>query len=161
MSDQRVVITPTHKRIGFLMRLLSNTLSQQIEQALKPLSLTQAQMAALAQLSLSEDVGLSGAELGRRAGVTAQATSAALANLEGRSLVTRELPTAGGRAQQIRITDSGRVLLNQAFILTEPVDARAQVLLSADEQEQLSTLLARVVTGAGIPLVIPEEPRTS
>jgi DNA-binding MarR family transcriptional regulator len=139
-------------RIAFLVRLLSNTLSQQIERALKPLSLTQAQLAALAQLAFSEHEWMSGADLSRRAGVTGQAMSTALAGLEKRGLVRRDPHPTRGRVIRVWITEDGRQMLEQAQKRTAPVDARALVLLSPDEREQLRSLLLRTMAGVGLPV---------
>ncbi len=137
-------------RVAYLVRMLSNSLSPQVERALKPLSLTQAQLAALGQLEFSEDGWLSGAELGRRAGVTAQAMSAALAGLQERELVQRQPHPTRGRVIQVRVTDAGRDVLRRAQQLTAPVDARALALLSVEERAQLRALLFRALSGAGV-----------
>lgn len=137
-------------RIAYLVRILANTLSQQIEQALRPVGLTQAQLAALGQLAFSEEGWLSGAELGRRAGVTAQAMSTSLAGLEARGLVQRGPHPTRGRVVQVWITDDGRRLLETAQRLTAPVDTRALALLAPDEQRQLRVLLVRTMAGAGM-----------
>lgn len=146
------MITEPVTRIAYLVRMLSNSLSQQIERALRPLQLTQAQLAALAQLALGPADGLSGAELGRRAGVTPQSMSTAVAGLHRRGLVTRSRHPTHGRMIQIRITEEGRRVLERAQELTAPVDARALALLSVDERQQLRTLLLRTMTAAGVPL---------
>jgi DNA-binding MarR family transcriptional regulator len=137
-------------RIAFIVRLLANALNQQIEQALRPVGLTQAQLAALAQLAASEQGWLSGAELGRRAGVTAQAMSSALAGIEARGLVRRGPHPSRGRVIRVWTTDEGRQLVATAQRLTAPVDARAQALLSTEERRQLRDLLLRAISGAGV-----------
>jgi DNA-binding MarR family transcriptional regulator len=137
-------------RIAYLVRVLSNALSQQIEQALRPVGLTQAQLAALGQLAFSDEGWLSGAELGRRAGVTAQAMSTALTALEGRGLVERGPHPDRGRVIRVWITAEGSRLLERAQQLTAPVDTRAMALLSDDEQRQLRLLLVRAMAGIGV-----------
>ncbi|MER7848475.1 MarR family transcriptional regulator [Kitasatospora sp. NPDC096077] len=145
-------------RTAFLVRLLSNTLSQQVERALKPLSLTQAQLAALAQLTFTDEGWLSGAELGRRAGVTAQAMSAAITDLERRDLVRRSPHPTQGRIQRVHITEDGAHLLERAQQLTEPVDARALALLTEPERDQFRSLLLRVMTASGCAPTAEPEP---
>lgn len=157
VSRQEAHPVAPQSRIAFLVRLLSNTLSQQVERALKPLSLTQAQLAALAQLTFADEGWLSGAELGRRAGVTAQAMSGAVTELERRGLVRRSPHPTQGRIQRVHITEDGAQLLDRAQQLTEPVDARALALLTESEREQFRGLLLRVMTGAGCALP-PQEP---
>ncbi|MEE1940790.1 MarR family transcriptional regulator [Streptomyces sp. TRM 70361] len=144
-----MAVQPT-TRFPYLVWMLSNTLNQQIERALRPLGLTQAQLAALAQLSL-ESGGLSGAELGRRAGVTPQAMSASLASLEKRELVLRGPHPTHGRVIEVRITDAGRELLERAKACTEPVHERAVALLDGKEQGELRRLLLRTMAALDIP----------
>lgn len=137
-------------RIAYAVRMLANSLGQQIDQALRPLQLTQAQLAALAQLAFSEHGWLSGAELGRRAGVTAQAMSASLPALVERGLVDRAPHLTHGRVIRVWITPEGRRLLARAQSLTAAVDARAMAVLAPDEQRQLRSLLLRVMAGSGL-----------
>lgn len=144
-------MTEPTTRIAYLVRMLSNSLSQQVERALRPLALTQAQLAALAQLEIGPEEGLSGAELGRRAGVTAQSMSTSLAGLERRGLVLRAPHPTHGRVIQVQITDEGSRLLERAQQLTRPVDARALALLDDKEREQLRELLLRTMTAVGLP----------
>ncbi|PRY41685.1 MarR family winged helix-turn-helix transcriptional regulator [Umezawaea tangerina] len=138
-------------RIAFLVRMLSNTMNQQIERALRPLDLTQAQLAALAQLAINAPARLSSAELGRRAGVTPQGMWAAISNLEQRELVQRSPHPTHGRVLEIDITQRGIEVLEQAQELTAPVDARAMAMLAEDEQRQLRALLLKTMTAMNIP----------
>lgn len=147
-ADPDVVRPST--RIAYLVRMLANALNVQIEQALRPVGLTQAQLAALGQLEFSEQGWLSGAELGRRAGVTAQGMSASLADLQARGLVDRGPHPTRGRINRVWITDLGRDVLERAQHLTAPVDARALSLLDAGEREDLHSLLLRATAGAGV-----------
>lgn len=137
-------------RIAYLVRMLSNTMNQQVERALRPLDLTQAQLAALAQLAISAPVRLSSAELGRRAGVTAQGMWSAISTLEQRELVERSPHPTHGRVLEIGITDQGNEILDKAQELAAPVDARAMALLSQDEQQQLRALLLKTMTALNI-----------
>ncbi|GAB3746487.1 hypothetical protein GCM10027598_84750 [Amycolatopsis oliviviridis] len=138
-------------RIAYLLRMLSSTLNQQIERALRPLDLTQAQLAALAQLAISAPARLSSAELGRRAGVTPQAMWSAISNLEHRGLVRRSPHPTHGRVLEIAITEVGSSVLEQAQELTAPVDAHAMATLTEAEKRQFRSLLLKTMTGLGIP----------
>lgn len=77
------------QRLPYLMRRVSNALSQRLERTLKDFSLNHAKLAALAQLGLCHPDGLLSAELGHRTGVTAQSMSAAVATLLEQGFVTR------------------------------------------------------------------------
>jgi len=146
-----VTANPTD-RLGFLVRAVSHTMTQRLEQVLRPIGLTQAQLAALAQLAVGPAEGLSGAELGRRAVVTAQAMSAAVASLAQRGLVTRAPSPSHGRVIEVRITPAGRELLERAKDLTAPVHAQATAQLSDVEAEQLRSLLKRTMSALGLHL---------
>ena len=145
----RAAVEPS-TRTAYLVRMLASALGQQVEQALRPVGLTQAQLAALGQLAFSAEGWLSGAELGRRAGVTAQGMSTALAGLRSRGLVDRGPHPTRGRVIRVWITEDGHRLLERAQRLTAPVDTRAMALLSDDEQRQMRALLLRAMAGAGV-----------
>jgi DNA-binding XRE family transcriptional regulator len=66
-----MIVDPV-ERIAYVVRMVSGAFTQEVEQALRPVKLTQIQLAALVQLSLSTGHGLSTAELAKRCGVTAQ-----------------------------------------------------------------------------------------
>ncbi|RSN39896.1 MarR family transcriptional regulator [Amycolatopsis sp. WAC 04197] len=147
---EKIPVEPA-TRIAYLVRMLSNTLNQRIERALRPLELTQAQLAALAQLALRAPGRLSGAELGRRAGVTPQAMWSAVAGLEQRELVERSPHPTHGRVLEIGITEDGIDVLAQAQELTAPVDAHAMATLTDGEQRQLRALLLKSMTALDLP----------
>ncbi|TQM43798.1 DNA-binding MarR family transcriptional regulator [Pseudonocardia cypriaca] len=147
--DGHGIVEPS-TRIAYLVRMLANALNQQVEQALRPVGLTQAQLAALGQLAICAEGWLSGAELGRRAGITAQGMSTALAGLQSRGLVERGPHPSRGRVIRVWITEDGRRLLERAQRLTAPVDMRATALLSVDEQRQLREFLLRAMAGVGV-----------
>lgn len=139
-----------HTRVIDLVRMLSNGLSRQIEHALRPVGLTQAQFAALAQLAHGPTGGLSGAWLALGASVTPQSMSNSLAGLEWRGLVVRGPHPTQPRVIQARITRQGRELLERACELTNPLESRALALLNEDEHRQLVTLLLRTMSAIGL-----------
>lgn len=133
------------QRLPYMMRRVSNSLSQQLDRALRGFSLTHAQLAALAQLGLEDPNALSGAELGHRAGVTAQSMSAALASLLERGLVVRAPHPTHGRILQVRITPAGVELLDRVQAATKRVEERALACLTEQQQAQLRTLLRQMM----------------
>jgi DNA-binding MarR family transcriptional regulator len=86
------VVDPS-ERIAYVIRMISGALTQEIEQALRPVQLTQVQLAALVQLSRTD--GLSAAELARRCGVTPQSMASALGRIDERGLITRAAHPTG------------------------------------------------------------------
>ena len=136
------------ERIGYVIRMLSGALTQDIEQALRPVRLTLVQMGALVYLGRGGD--MSTAELARRIGVTPQSMASALSGLEARALVARSPHPTHGRVVQVRVTDDGRVLAVRAQRLTAGVEARALALLGPDERQHLPTRLMALATGLGL-----------
>jgi DNA-binding MarR family transcriptional regulator len=133
------------QRLPYTMRMVSQALSQQLERTLRPLGLTHAQLAALAQLELQPSSGLSGAELAIRAGVTPQSMSTAIGSLLDRGLVVRTPHPTHGRVLEVRITAEGTRLVERAKGAAKTVEDRAVAQLSAEEHDQLSSLIHRVM----------------
>ncbi|WP_433263545.1 MarR family winged helix-turn-helix transcriptional regulator [Actinosynnema sp. CS-041913] len=142
------------QRLPYMMRMVSNALSQDLERALRPFSLNHAQFAALAQLGLEHPDGLSGAELGHRAGVTAQSMSTAIASLLDRGLVVRTPHPTHGRILEVRITAEGRRLVERAQEAAKSVEDRAVAGLTPAQQDELRALLRHMTRILG--LYVPE-----
>ncbi|MFC5219896.1 MarR family winged helix-turn-helix transcriptional regulator [Streptomyces coerulescens] len=138
------------ERIAYVIRMVSGLLTQEVEQALRPVRLTQVQLAALVQLGLSE--GLSTAVLARRCGVTAQSMASALSGLERRSLIRRAAHPIDGRVVEIHITREGQTLAEEAQQLTAGVNAKALALVEPDDRARLHSLLLQIAQGLGLPV---------
>ena len=122
-----------------------------VNDAVKDHGVSIAQIGVLRQLA--NEPGLSAAELARRLLITPQGVQLALAALEKRGLVERKQDPQHGRILQVFLTDEGRQVT--AAVVSEAVAAHDRVfgVLGADEQEQLRSLLGRVVEqGTGHPL---------
>ena len=102
-----------------------------------------AQIGVLRQLS--DEPGLSGAELARRLLITPQGVQLALTALEKRGLVERKKDPQHARILQAFLTDTGRDIASAA--LNDAVAAHNSVfgVLDADEQATLRELLTKVV----------------
>lgn len=142
--------------LPYMMRTLSQALSQQLERTLRPHGLTHAQLGALAQLAWGPPAGLSGAELAQGADVTAQSMSTAIAALLTRGLVDRTPHPTHGRVLQVRITPAGADLLERAQKATRSVDERALERLSEEERVELKRLTHRVMDTLGLPTGIAD-----
>lgn len=140
------------ERVAYQLRAAAQTLSQQVERALRPYGLTQAQLAALALLELDdEDEGSSGAQLSQRAGVTAASMSSALAGLEERGLVHRSPHPTHGRVIVVRITREGRELLKRAQRATARVEDRAFAGIAAEDRRALQRIVPRMMENLELP----------
>ncbi|MGY2083591.1 MarR family winged helix-turn-helix transcriptional regulator [Blastococcus sp. SYSU DS0539] len=91
----------------------------------------------------------------RTALVTSGAITQRLDRLEEKGLITRERSEADGRAVVVTLTEAGRAALDAA--LPDHLDTERRLLdaLPAEDQEQLATLLRRVLVGLGR---VPQEP---
>jgi DNA-binding MarR family transcriptional regulator len=94
---------------------------------------------------LSNEPGLSGAELARRLLITPQGVQLALTALERRGLVERKPDPAHKRILQAYLTEPGRNVA--AEVVSDAVAAHDEVfgVLTPAEQETLRDLLGRVV----------------
>ncbi|MGA5466789.1 MarR family winged helix-turn-helix transcriptional regulator [Mycobacterium sp. NPDC050041] len=102
-----------------------------------------AQIGVLRQLS--DEPGLSGAELARRLLISPQGVQLALTALEKRGLVQRKQDPQHGRILQAFLTDQGRKVA--AAVVNDAIAAHDRVfgVLTKAEQETLRQLLSRVV----------------
>ena len=102
-----------------------------------------AQIGVLRQLA--NEPGLSGAELARRLLITPQGVQLALKALEQRGLVERKPDPQHARILQAYLTDQGRDVA--AAVVSDAIAAHDAVfgVLTAEEQQTLRDLLARVV----------------
>ncbi len=114
-----------------------------VNDAISTHGVSTAQIGVLRQLS--NEPGLSGAELARRLLISPQGVQLALTALERRGLVERKQDPKHKRILQAYLTDEGRDVV--ARVLSEALAAHDDVfgVLSPDEKETLRELLARVV----------------
>lgn len=138
------MVTDPTMRISYLVHALSGMFRRRIEQALRPVGLTEAQLAVLIQLAIGPDAGLPSGDLARRAATTEDSLARDLTGLSGRGLVVCD--GQPGTMSWVRITEPGRDLVVQAGRLAEPVEADALRLLSSGEPEVLRALLLRTMT---------------
>ncbi|MFE0516736.1 MarR family winged helix-turn-helix transcriptional regulator [Streptomyces sp. NPDC058964] len=131
------------ERIGYLVWQLSQAYAQRIEQALRPLGLTQAQYSALVRLS--RDGALSSAELARRCGVTAQSMGTALRDLVERGLVERHAHATHGKIIDMTVTDAGQALARRGETALEPCEREALEPFAPGEREQVRAMLQRML----------------
>jgi DNA-binding MarR family transcriptional regulator len=123
-----------------------------VNEAVSSHGVSTAQIGVLRQLS--NEPGLSGADLARRLLITPQGVQLALKALEDRGLVERKPDPQHARILQAFLTEQGRK--TAAAVVSDAVEAHEAVfgVLTADEQETLKRLLTRVVEqGTGHKLI--------
>ncbi|ADT98554.1 MarR family transcriptional regulator [Mycolicibacterium gilvum] len=114
-----------------------------VNEAVSEHGVSTAQIGVLRQLS--NEPGLSGAELARRLLISPQGVQLALTALERRGLVERKQNPSHGRILQAFLTDQGRDVA--AAVVQDAIAAHDKVfgVLSKAEQKTLRELLGRVV----------------
>ena len=114
-----------------------------VNDAVKEHGVSVAQIGVLRQLT--NEPGLSAAELARRLLITPQGVQLALVALEKRGLVERKQDPQHGRILQVFLTEEGRAVATAVIEEAIAVHDRVFGVLSPEEQEQLRSLLGRVV----------------
>lgn len=132
---------------GYLLKQASAALRFSMEAVLRPLGMSITHYSCLELLA--HRPGLSNSELARGAFVTRQSMNVLLQALEDDGIVTRPTRPASGRALPAALTDRGREQLAQASAEVRRVEDRMISSLTADEQDQLRSLLARCTNSLG------------
>lgn len=125
--------------LGFLMYRVMTSLRPAVAAELKPLGLGLPEFVYLR--ILSEQPGLTSAELARGSNVSAQAANQVLRALEDRGALSRPDVTPAGRAMPARLTRQGKALLKRADVAVHRAEERILTRLTAEQQSQLKQLL--------------------
>lgn len=133
----------TTSSVGYLVKRLQGLLHQSMSEALRDQQLTVAQYAVLT--AITEEPGLSNADLARRAFVTPQSTHRVLAELEELGLTERAPSPTHRRVLQAHVTQEGRRVLASAHAAVGEVEARMVDGLPEERVQQFRSLLERGV----------------
>ena len=119
----------------YLVKQLELAVRAQLDEVLRPASITTLQYTALTVLERRSD--LSTAALARNAFVTDQSASDMVGSLEARGLIER-VPDPGDRRRKVlRLTDAGKVLLHELRDDVAGVQERMLSPLTGAEAEDL------------------------
>jgi DNA-binding MarR family transcriptional regulator len=131
------------ERIGFLLKSLQHTLRQNLDEALRKqgLDLSFAQLACL--FSLHYEPGISGAQIARRAMVSAQTMNAALHTLELDGYLERRPHPDSRRADSWSLTKAGLAELERARAVGTSIFGRMLATLGDDEIAAFANYLRR------------------
>ncbi|MCK2237572.1 MULTISPECIES: MarR family winged helix-turn-helix transcriptional regulator [unclassified Crossiella] len=132
---------PLDERLGGDIKRVEHELMGVKQAVLRPVGLTVAQYAAL--LVLSEQPGISAAELARRSRVTPQTMTTILRNLESAKLIERAPHELHRNVLETRLTEAGRTAFEQADKHASAVERRLAAEFTKAEQDTLRALLAR------------------
>lgn len=81
-------------------------------------------------------------ELAERAGVTKQAISKVVVDLEKRGVVERTQDPKDGRAKIVRLTPSGQAMMMDAFEVVFALDAELAEIVGPERMDQVRDILA-------------------
>lgn len=124
------------KRMTMLFR-------ERLEEQLKPLNITSAQLQLLA--ALMKEPGTSGAHLSRYCEVTPQTTHALLAAVEKRGWVVRTAHPENARVLLTTLTPQGRRIFLRAKVIALKLQSQMLRTLSVPEIHHLESVLAQLI----------------
>jgi DNA-binding MarR family transcriptional regulator len=147
-SDRLKLEKPEHI-LGFLLKSLHHTLRQTFDEALRKqgVELSFAQFSAL--FNLHCDPGVTGAQLARRAMVSAQTMNSALHALEQDGYIERRPHPHSRRADSWSLTDAGLAELERARLVGSEIFAKMLGSFKASELVAFEDYLHRCITALG------------
>jgi DNA-binding MarR family transcriptional regulator len=133
--------------VGYLLKTLHRELRRALNDALRErrVGLSFAQGATLFELHF--EPGLTGAQLARRAPVSAQTMNSMLRNLEALGFIERRPHPESRRADSWFLTERGAEEVRQARVIGDVVFRRMLAALDAKEVNVLQDLLRRCIDG--------------
>lgn len=127
------------ERIGYLVKQVQQGFRRACEEQLRTLGLSMSQYAVLR--ALADAPGAPAAELARRTFVTRQSLRDVLSGLRDAGLASVAAQPSAGRALPVTLTDSGRLMLDQAERIVMEVESRMLTTLPPGDVRQLAALL--------------------
>jgi DNA-binding MarR family transcriptional regulator len=124
----------------YMVKQLELAIRAQLDEVLRPESITPLQYTALTVLERRSD--LSAAELARNAFVTDQSAAGMIAVLEERGLARRHPDPHDRRRRAISLTEAGRVLLDRVRDDVAAVEERMLAPLRPDEAQAFRSAVA-------------------
>lgn len=147
-SDRLKLENPSHI-LGFLLKSLHHTLRQTFDEALRKqgVELSFAQFSAL--FNLHCDPGVTGAQIARRAMVSAQTMNSALHGLELDGYIERRPHPFSRRADSWSLTDAGLEELERARQVASEIFARMLDGFASNEIAAFEDYLRRCILALG------------
>lgn len=145
-------MTRPETEVAYLLKQLQHTSRQAFDEALRRERLG-VSFAHLATLYLLEtDPGAAGAELARRASVTAQTMNTILRRLEDEKLIERRPHPTSARSDSWFVTRAGQSRVSRAKKVGERVCTRLLLPLNDAEVQQFQNFLIRCSASMDMPL---------
>ena len=133
--------TDVTERIGYRLKTIQNRFRQKMDAALRAMGISAPQYAVLSLAA--QQPGISGAELARRAFVTAQSMQGIVANLERGGLLVRAPDPAHGRILKAEVSEAGQAKLREAHQRVIALERQLLRGVSADEARAFGRMLDR------------------
>jgi DNA-binding MarR family transcriptional regulator len=130
-------------RVTWTLRRADHAVQRAKEPGLRAVGVPQAHYALLMQVHTFP--GLSGAEIGRRLGVTTQAVALLATKLEGQGLLERRTHPRHRNVKEFHLTDAGLDALQAAETVITETEKRVCDALGTERSEQLRSLLDAVI----------------
>jgi DNA-binding MarR family transcriptional regulator len=145
-SDHRpirepIAVSEPGQDVGLALRQLMHTLRQNVESALRARGIELSFVHGLVLKNLAREPGLSGAQVARRAMVTAQTMNGLLRSMESASLIVREPHPENRRRDCWFLTPNGVRQMNEAHEVVDQVLGRMLAPLSRADAARLTALL--------------------
>jgi DNA-binding MarR family transcriptional regulator len=143
---------PNRDHEGYLIKELQHLLRSRIETRIRAKGLWLSFPHSMVLMTLSEQPGLSGAQLARCCGVTAQTMNGLLVPLEEKGLITREHDPSNARVLKSVLTPKGRQMLQQGMQEAGAVFSQMLGTMSERERGEFRHLLRRCIEALSQPL---------
>jgi len=134
----------TETSLGYVVNHFARLMARDLEARIKPHGIALGAFPAL--LHLWEKDGLTQKELVAKLGIEQPTLAATLTRMERDGLVIRQRDAGDGRVQRIRLTEKARALREVAYVEATAVNTRAVSGLTGAEQQQLLSLMGRVIS---------------
>ncbi|RVT86707.1 MarR family transcriptional regulator [Rhodobacteraceae bacterium CCMM004] len=134
-----------HSSLGYRLSLAARLQERRLDDGLKPLGLTRVTWCVL--LALGPGGCRKPSEIARFIGIDRTATSRALRQLEAAGLISRSSGDGDRRTTVVALTEAGHETLAQGVPIAQGNARALKYKLTADEWQQMSDLLARLIEG--------------
>jgi DNA-binding MarR family transcriptional regulator len=142
--------------IGYLMRRSISHLSQQVERAMEPNGLTNAQWVPLLKLYLGQAETV--AEVARSCEMDAGAMTRMLDRLEAKGLLRRQRSQEDRRVVKLELTEEGREAAREIPVVLSQVQNALLAGFSQEEWQLLKSFLRRLLDNAHSPQAGADQP---
>src|SRR5690349_12459339 len=141
----RKTVASGREHEGYLIKELQHRLRTQIETRIRARGLWLSFPHSAVLMTLSEEPGLSGAQLARRNSVTAQTMNGLLQPLEAKGLIERQPDPENARVLKCYLKPKGAQLMEQGMCEAGAVFDRMLSTLTEREREQFRRILRRCI----------------